>query len=149
VISNLDFLGINYYGEEVVQGDSIAFVSGREYSDSGRAIFPEGLYRVLMHFHQRYNSGWRWRSPLPFWITENGIADENDVLRPAYLIEHLIAVNAAMQQGVPSTAIFFGQSAITGNGTMATDLSSAWLPLTAKTTLPAPPAPVTIYFSVL
>jgi beta-glucosidase/6-phospho-beta-glucosidase/beta-galactosidase len=107
VISNLDFLGINYYGEEVVQGDSIAFVSGREYSDSGRAIFPEGLYRVLMHFHQRYNSGWRWRSPLPFWITENGIADENDVLRPAYLIEHLIAVNAAMQQGVPVHGYIF------------------------------------------
>ncbi len=107
VIGKLDFLGINFYGEEVVKGDSIAFVPGREYSDSGRAIFPEGLYRVLMHFHQRYNSGPRWRKPLPFWITENGIADENDVLRPAYLIEHLLAVDAAMRQGVPVMGYIF------------------------------------------
>lgn len=107
VIGHLDFLGINYYGEEVVQGDTIAFVPGREYSDSGRAIFPEGLYRVLMHFHRRYNSGPRWRRPLPLMITENGIADERDVLRPAYLIEHLLAVQAALQQGVPVLGYIF------------------------------------------
>lgn len=107
VIGKLDFLGINFYGEEVVKGDSIAFVPGREYSDSGRAIFPEGLYRVLMHFHLRYNSGPRWRKPLPLWITENGIADENDVLRPAYLIEHLLAVDAAMRMGVPVMGYIF------------------------------------------
>lgn len=107
VIMNLDFLGINYYGEEVVQGNAIAFVPGREYSDSGRAIFPEGLYRVLWHFHSRYNLGPLRLRRIPFFITENGIADENDVLRPAYLIEHLLAVYAAMQSGVPVLGYIF------------------------------------------
>ncbi len=109
IINKLDFLGINYYGEEVVQGNAIAFIKGREYSDSGRAIYPEGLFRVLMHFHERYNGGisTREETPLPLWVTENGIADENDVLRPAYLIEHLLAIRKAMDEGAPIEGYVF------------------------------------------
>lgn len=33
-----------------------------------------------------------------FVVTENGIADDKDVLRPAYMVEHLLAVFAARQE---------------------------------------------------
>lgn len=62
-----------------------------EYSESGRAVYPDGLYRMLLQYHERYK-----HLNVPFIITENGIADETDVIRRPYLLEHLLAVYAAM-----------------------------------------------------
>lgn len=38
VIGYLDFLGINYYGEEIVAGTSVSIKDDREYSESGRTV---------------------------------------------------------------------------------------------------------------
>ena len=35
-----------------------------------------------------------------FVVTENGIADSQDLLRPAYLLEHLLALRAAQRRGI-------------------------------------------------
>lgn len=106
----LDFLGLNYYGEEVLKGTSVAFLPGREYSDSGRSIYPEGLYRVLRFANERYNTGLKLlfpRKPLPLVITENGISDEDDIFRPSYLIEHLLAIRQALDEGIPVLGYIF------------------------------------------
>lgn len=33
-------------------------------------------------------------------ITENGVADEADLIRPSYMVEHLLALHAAIKSGV-------------------------------------------------
>ena len=107
----LDFLGINYYGQEVVKGLGAAFVDRAEYSESGRAIFPAGLALLLMEYHHRYNlqkvSRKKESNEVKFVVTENGISDSTDVLRGVYLVEHLAAVRFAIDVGVPVDGYFF------------------------------------------
>lgn len=96
VITKLDFIGINYYGAEYVNGLGVKIKNEIEYSEAGRAIDPNGLYTILKQIDKRYNT----KKKLPFFITENGIADATDILRPSYLIEHLHAINKAKQEGL-------------------------------------------------
>ncbi|CAN1789407.1 Beta-glucosidase-like SFR2, chloroplastic [Linum perenne] len=91
VAGKLDYIGINYYGQEVVSGVGLKLVETDEYSESGRGVYPDGLFRVLLQFHEKYK-----HLGVPFIITENGVADETDVIRRPYLLEHLLAVYAAM-----------------------------------------------------
>ncbi|NBX18460.1 MAG: glycoside hydrolase family 1 protein [Proteobacteria bacterium] len=111
IAGKLDFLGINYYGQEVVKGLGAAFVDRAEYSESGRGVFPAGLALLLIDYHERYNrqkvSRGKAVEELKFVVTENGISDSTDVLRGTYLVEHLAAVEAALQAGVPVEGYFF------------------------------------------
>ncbi|XP_015900115.3 beta-glucosidase-like SFR2, chloroplastic [Ziziphus jujuba] len=102
IADKLDFIGINYYGQEVVAGSGLKLVETDEYSESGRGVYPDGLYRMLLQFHERYK-----HLNLPFIITENGVSDETDLIRQPYLLEHLLAVNAAMIMGVPVLGYLF------------------------------------------
>lgn len=72
-------------------GVGLKLVETDEYSESGRGVYPDGLYRVLLMFHQRYK-----HLKVPFIVTENGVSDETDVIRRPYIIEHLLALYAAM-----------------------------------------------------
>lgn len=96
IVDHLDFIGVNYYGKELVStmGRGAVIHPREEYSESGRAISPNGLYHVLLQLNERY-ARQRQNNKLYFFMTENGISDETDVLRPSYLIEHL----AALKQG--------------------------------------------------
>ncbi|RWW59393.1 hypothetical protein BHE74_00033669 [Ensete ventricosum] len=117
ICDKLDFIGINYYGQvstiiililqkemyekaitgsfsiiqEVISAPGLKLMENDEYSESGRAVYPDGLYRTLLQFHERYK-----RLSLPFIITENGVSDETDLIRRPYLLEHLLAVYAAI-----------------------------------------------------
>ncbi|KAL7144293.1 hypothetical protein ABFS83_07G002300 [Erythranthe nasuta] len=95
ISEKLDYIGINYYGQEVLSGAGLKLVESDEYSESGRGVYPDGLYRVLLHFHDRYK-----HLGLPFIITENGVSDETDLIRRPYILEHLLATYAAMSKGV-------------------------------------------------
>lgn len=64
-----------------------------EYSESGRGVYPDGLYRILIDFHNRYK-----KYNIPYIITENGVSDSSDYIRRPYIIEHLLALRAAMSQ---------------------------------------------------
>lgn len=90
---NLDFLGINYYGAELLRGFKLNLSERFEYSDSGRAIYPKGFYEMIKIFYQKYNK--------PIFITENGMSDAVDTMREKYMVEHLKAVKMAMLEGVP------------------------------------------------
>ncbi|KAK0608458.1 hypothetical protein LWI29_030985 [Acer saccharum] len=102
VSDKLDFIGINYYGQEVVSGAGLRLVETDEYSESGRGVYPDGLYRMLIQFHERYK-----HLNIPFIITENGVSDETDLIRRPYIIEHLLAVYAAMKTGIPILGYLF------------------------------------------
>ncbi|WOH13090.1 hypothetical protein DCAR_0832599 [Daucus carota subsp. sativus] len=95
VSNKMDYIGLNYYGQEVIAGAGLKLVETDEYSESGRGVYPDGLFRMLMHFHERYK-----HLNLPFIITENGVADETDLIRRPYMLEHLLALYAAMLKGV-------------------------------------------------
>lgn len=75
----------------MVSGAGLKLVETDEYSESGRGVYPDGLFRVLIQFHERY----KYRN-LPFIITENGVSDETDLIRRPYMLEHLLAIYAAM-----------------------------------------------------
>ena len=111
----LDFIGINYYRSVYVLRDpgyeafSAAFGSdfmggyfkqemrrsGHEHhllNDLTWEIYPRGLYALLKEMHERYRK--------PVLITENGIAEENDRNRAAYIVSHLQQTLRAVQEGV-------------------------------------------------
>lgn len=85
-----DFFGLNYYTREVVAfdlrrpGDLFGrseFPAGSDLSPNGFiANAPDGFWRALV---------WARRFRLPIWITENGIEDASDQVRPRYLAAHL------------------------------------------------------------
>jgi beta-glucosidase/6-phospho-beta-glucosidase/beta-galactosidase len=98
ISEEMDFMGINYYGAEWVGSRGIEILPGEEYSEAGRAVHPGGLSLLLKEAGRRYH--------LPVIITENGIADETDWIRPAYIAEHLAAIHDAMDSGTPVRGYF-------------------------------------------
>lgn len=91
--NQMDFFGINYYGAEWMTLAGPAQYEDLDFSDAGRAIYPEGLYLLLKKISNKFPK-------LPIIISENGIGDGTDAVRPAYLTQHLIAVQKAIQAGV-------------------------------------------------
>ena len=99
----MDFLGLNYYSRTVVSaaGPWDVHSSGREITDMGWEVYPEGLTELLLRLHRDY--------PVPpLYVTENGGAfrDElrdgrvQDEGRTRYIREHIAAVGEALRQGV-------------------------------------------------
>ncbi|KAF7043093.1 hypothetical protein CFC21_052523 [Triticum aestivum] len=102
ICDKLDFIGINYYGQEVISGPGLKHVENDEYSESGRGVYPDGLFRILLKFNERYKS-----LNIPFIITENGVSDETDLIRKPYILEHLLAIYAAILMGVRVVGYLF------------------------------------------
>lgn len=85
-----DYLGINYYTSDLVKFDLSAAGEmfgrrstppGAEMSETGFiASVPQGIFRAL-HWARQFD--------VPLMVTENGIEDSDDRLRPRYLVEHL------------------------------------------------------------
>ncbi len=90
---NVDFMGINYYGSEYLSWKGLVYSEETEYNDAGRAIDPQGMLLMLREFYKRYKK--------PIYITENGTADELDLLRPVYLVEHLKNLKKALNEKIP------------------------------------------------
>lgn len=98
----MDFLGLNYYtGAQMGWtrrmrphlGLYYRYHPGAPRSASGLvAHYPEGFRRAL-----DWAAGYR----VPVVVTENGIDDADDTLRPRYIVEHLREVAAAIGRGVP------------------------------------------------
>ena len=87
-INTMDFLGVNYYfiQQLFLSLRSPLFVDrrfppGTELSPSGEfGNNPQGIFEALK---------WARSFDLPIYITENGIEDADDILRPHYLLQHL------------------------------------------------------------
>ena len=85
--NTLDFIGINYYtrfrvkfppGKELVVRDwgPEAIVSDDDYGE----VYPAGIFAMITR-------ALRYQKPL--YITENGLPDQADRLRPAFILHHL------------------------------------------------------------
>lgn len=112
----IDFLGVNYYSISTLKGDSVCsnnflgvrqVQSGKEKTDIGWEIYPQGLFELLLRLKEDYGN-------IPILITENGAAYEdrpedgtiNDRKRIAYLQQHLSACHDALQAGVKLSGYF-------------------------------------------
>lgn len=88
----MEVFGINYYS-----GDLVSFPLTQSNRPElaknklGWDIYPEGLYRVCMKYWGKYR--------LPIYITENGTCDDNDELRPNFILDHVYALWLANQDG--------------------------------------------------
>jgi beta-glucosidase len=104
-ISHSDFIGLNYYFH-----DRLSFKMGgkffglaniknpsKEVSDLGWDISPEGIYHLLINL-KKYN--------LPIYITENGLADADDIKRKKFIKDHLQFIYAAIRHGVDVRGYF-------------------------------------------
>lgn len=80
-----DFIGVNYYFAEYVDSPNVV------RSDLGWIVSPKGFERILLGL-KKYNK--------PLYITENGIADANDVNRADFIRSHLRAIENVQRQGV-------------------------------------------------
>ncbi|MCI2412650.1 MAG: glycoside hydrolase family 1 protein [Cuniculiplasma sp.] len=106
--NKLDWIGVNYYTRNVVKKTETGYTvlkgyghnaiagmlssDNREVSDFGWEVYPEGIYHVLKQYHERYH--------MPMIVTENGIADSYDKIRPRYLVSHLNEVERAANEGI-------------------------------------------------
>ncbi len=102
-----DFVGVNYYTTDLVTFKPLnagglfhdrAYPQDAEQSMTGFiANVPVGLYRTLE---------WATRFRLPLMITENGVEDADDSMRPRYIIEHLHQVWRAVNFNWPVKGYF-------------------------------------------
>lgn len=108
----LDYLGINYYTREVYVGcEESGFKPAPDkvepLTDMGWEIFPQGFTDLLVSLNEEY-------SLPPVYITENGAAmpdklvngEVHDLDRVDYFQRHLLAVDAAIEQGVDIRGYF-------------------------------------------
>jgi beta-glucosidase len=117
VAGDLDFIGLNYYNEDVVEAapvgpeapEGFRYVqTSREKTEMGWDIVPQGIRRCLDFMSE----GW---APKALYVTENGaaFADSPDASgrirdrdRIEYLKSHLEACLDAMGDGVPLKGYF-------------------------------------------
>jgi galactolipid galactosyltransferase len=97
---HMDYFGFNYYGAEWIKGTGLSIDPTEEYSEAGRAIYPRGLYLLSKKIKKRYGN-------IPQFITENGVADATDWIRPSYILEHLAAISALQSEGVEIEGYIF------------------------------------------
>jgi len=105
----LDFIGINYYGRNLIDvgswkiGDIFFETCQHNHypvkkNSLGWDIYPEGLYELIMQF-KKYG--------LPIMITENGICTDDDSLRWEYIRSHLENILRSMQDGAKVNGYFY------------------------------------------
>ena len=95
----MDFIGLNYYFHYKLRFNPLKIKSGfveikndnKEVSDFGWEIYPRGIYEALREL-KKYNK--------PIFITENGVADRNDIYREKFILGHLKEIHRAIQDGV-------------------------------------------------
>ncbi len=109
LVGRADFLGINYYSLSLVNSriplsDLIPGiplledgVTGSPVNDLGWAIYPEG-FRIVLDEAATYG--------LPIYVTENGIADQGDVMRSTFLVQHLDVLARAIADGIDVRGYF-------------------------------------------
>jgi beta-glucosidase len=102
-----DFIGVNYYSRDAVAFDircpnnlfgHLYYPTGSDLSGSGFiANVPDGMFEALrwaLHFNR------------PIYVTENGVEDAEDRIRPRYTIQHIHKVWRAVNFNWPVRGYF-------------------------------------------
>jgi beta-galactosidase len=111
--NKVDFMGVQYYGSQPMQGFGIAPIPGFPWlkglpvrcaaseptcSDFNQPTDPGGLREVLdIAASYKLADG---TTQVPIWITENGIAEANDSKRPSYIVNHIAVVQDLVAHGM-------------------------------------------------
>ncbi len=101
-----DFIGMNSYQRKIVNNGIDVAGSGADpkknremiQTEFGWEYHPESIYGALMEL-KRYGK--------PVYITENGIADSTDGLRPRFIRDSLAAIRRAITDGVDIRGYFY------------------------------------------
>lgn len=111
----IDFVGVNYYSEDVVSYDpGMPFHFRKEntwqdVNDMGWPVVPYGLLRILRWIYEVSNK-------LPIYITENGYPDADalssdghvhDRMRIDYLQKHIEIAEMAIEEGIMLKGYYF------------------------------------------
>ncbi len=106
----LDFLGVNFYTRSFIstQQPPVPAPGQHGFTDMGWEIYPKALTQHLIRITREY-------SPPPIYITENGMANPDqlvdgrvaDAARIRYLHEHLRALARAAELGVDVRGYFY------------------------------------------
>ncbi|RLD06517.1 MAG: glycoside hydrolase family 1 protein [Chloroflexota bacterium] len=103
-----DFLGVNYYTQERVSFSFLAAneLFGKRFFDPEDAVsetgfiahHPTGLFDALK---------WGMQFDVPLIVTENGVEDSTDKLRPRYLAEHIHQIWRGLNYNWPIKGYFY------------------------------------------
>ncbi|ASJ07285.1 glycoside hydrolase family 1 protein [Thermococcus pacificus] len=103
--SSMDFIGVNYYTLHIVSKDTEPLRGLYEYefggygrTQMGWKIYPRGIYEAIVKA-SKYGK--------PIYITENGIATENEDERIKFIQDHLNWVKKAMEEGYDVRGYFY------------------------------------------
>jgi len=106
--NSYDYCGINYYTRMSLRFssrhahqawiDETPIPDGIGKTQMGWQIHAPGMYHTIRHVWKQFGK--------PIYITENGIADQHDTMRPRYILDHLIQVHRAIKHGIPVKGYF-------------------------------------------
>ena len=100
------FIGVNYYLRRTIAFKLNGIANGfsedvfppdAPRTDFGWPIVPEGLYDSLIQASELN---------VLIYVTENGIADAHDTMRPRYIVDHLAATHRAIGSGADVRGYF-------------------------------------------
>lgn len=94
----LDYLGINYYSRSMIKLIGRApyfdlFGGPGPKTEMGWEIYPKGIGEAVRDAYEHHK--------LPIMITENGISDGQDAVRPGFMVEHIAELLRAREDGIP------------------------------------------------
>ncbi|MEI9966245.1 MAG: family 1 glycosylhydrolase [Candidatus Moraniibacteriota bacterium] len=92
-----DFIGLNHYNRNVI-ANGYGKNPNQVQTDFGWEYWPESLETALVEL-KKY--------ALPIYVTENGLADSTDRLRPDFIPRALAAAERAIEQGVDLRGYFY------------------------------------------
>ena len=102
-----DFLGVNYYSRDLVSFDlrHAGTLFGHNYYRSDAELSTNGF---LANEPEGFVEALRWglQFNVPMLVTENGVEDAEDKLRPRYLAEHLMQMWRAVNFNWPVKGYF-------------------------------------------
>jgi beta-glucosidase len=90
----MDWVGVNYYSRYLIRYVEKNFLKidwifpKGPQGDNGWAIQPQGLEQILRQTALRFK--------YPLFVTENGLADSNDLQRPQFIRDHLLYLDRAL-----------------------------------------------------
>lgn len=113
----LDFIGVNYYTRALISTGLLKAVfsasiggtspnqvieeavgEGRETTDMGYEVYPEGLRKAVEQVS---------KLGVPIYITENGISTDDDSKRQKFLKSHLGKIAEAIEDGLDVRGYFY------------------------------------------
>lgn len=103
----LDWIGVNYYSNQLLLFSSNiteASTSENGTDNSNYRIYAHGIYRAIKEIHQKLIiplAATRNTTPMPVYITENGIATTNEEKRTRFYAEYIAQLTKAIKNGYP------------------------------------------------